>query len=85
MAISEVLVVKQAIIIYYKRLYHSIFKTIDVYKRQDSISSFLSAPVSLKTTEVYPIENYGSAMAPFYSTLSIWIGGIVLVLSLIHI
>ena len=45
----------------------------------DSISSFLSAPVSLKTTEVYPIENYGSAMAPFYSTLSIWIGGIVLV------
>ena len=45
----------------------------------DNISSFLSAPVSLKTTEVYPIENYGSAMAPFYSTLSIWIGGIVLV------
>ena len=45
----------------------------------DSISSFLSAPVSLNTTEVYPIENYGSAMAPFYSTLSIWIGGIVLV------
>lgn len=45
----------------------------------ESISLFLSAPVSLKTNAIYPIENYGSAMAPFYSTLSIWIGGIVLV------
>ena len=46
---------------------------------KDSISSFLAAPVELKTNKVYPIENYGSSMAPFYSTLSIWIGGIVLV------
>ena len=30
-------------------------------------------------TKLYPIENYGSSMAPFYSTLSIWVGGIVLV------
>lgn len=43
------------------------------------LSSFLAAPVSLKTKELYPIANYGSSMAPFYSTLSIWIGGIVLV------
>ena len=46
---------------------------------KDSISSFLAAPVALKTIQVYPVENYGSSMAPFYSTLSIWIGGIVLV------
>ena len=46
---------------------------------KNSISSFLAAPVELKTNKVYPIENYGSSMAPFYSTLSIWIGGIVLV------
>ena len=43
------------------------------------IGEFLAAPVSLKTKQVYKIENYGSSMAPFYSTLSIWIGGIVLV------
>ena len=43
------------------------------------IGEFLAAPVSLKTNQVYKIENYGSSMAPFYSTLSIWIGGIVLV------
>ncbi|RHR22531.1 YhgE/Pip domain-containing protein [Clostridium sp. AF19-22AC] len=45
----------------------------------DSISAFLSAPVNLATEKLYPIENYGSSMAPFYSTLAIWVGGIVLV------
>lgn len=46
---------------------------------RSSISTFLAAPVSLKTHKVYEIANYGSSMAPFYSVLSIWIGGIVLV------
>lgn len=46
---------------------------------RSSISSFLAAPVSLKTHKVYEIANYGSSMALFYSVLSIWIGGIVLV------
>jgi putative membrane protein len=46
---------------------------------KEELSEFLAAPVSLKTHKVYEIENYGSAMAPFYSTLSIWIGGVVLV------
>lgn len=45
----------------------------------EDISTFLAAPVSLNTIKLYPIENYGSSMAPFYSTLSIWVGGIVLV------
>lgn len=45
----------------------------------EDISTFLSAPVSLNTKKLYSIENYGSSMAPFYSTLSIWVGGIVLV------
>lgn len=46
---------------------------------KDALTSFLATPVSLKTHKVYEIENYGSSMAPFYSTLSIWVGGIVLV------
>ena len=45
----------------------------------DVISGFLAAPVSLNTVKKYPVKNYGSAMAPFYSALSIWVGGIVLV------
>ena len=44
-----------------------------------AISAFLSAPVDLDTKAMYPVENYGSAMAPFYSVLSIWVGAIVLV------
>ena len=45
----------------------------------DTVSSFLASPVKMETKSIYPVENYGSAMAPFYSTLSIWVGGIVLV------
>lgn len=29
------------------------------------LSSFLAAPVELKTEKIYPVANYGSAMAPF--------------------
>lgn len=43
------------------------------------LGEFMSSPVEIKTKSVYPIENYGSAMSPFYSTLAIWVGGIVLV------
>lgn len=41
--------------------------------------AFLACPVSIETDKVYEVENYGSAMAPFYSTLAIWVGGVVLV------
>lgn len=46
---------------------------------KESISSFLASPVTLDTRRLYPVENYGSSMAPFYSTLAMWVGGIVLV------
>ena len=45
----------------------------------ESISSFLASPVELNTTKLYPVENYGSSMAPFYSTLAMWVGGTILV------
>ena len=50
-----------------------------IAENKEKINDFLAAPVSLKTHAVYKIENYGSSMAPFYSTLAIWIGGIILV------
>ena len=50
-----------------------------IIEKPESLGSFLSSPVSCKTTRVYGIENYGSAMTPFYSSLAIWVGGIVLV------
>ena len=43
-----------------------------------ALAKALSAPVALDRHAVYHIENYGSAMAPFYTILSLWVGGIVL-------
>lgn len=45
----------------------------------DELGEFIACPVSVQTEKVYAIENYGSAMAPFYTTLAIWVGAIVLV------
>lgn len=41
-------------------------------------SEFLSNPVTVKTTKLFAIENYGSAMAPFYTVLAIWVGSMLL-------
>lgn len=43
-----------------------------------TLADALAAPVALDRQAVYHIRNYGSAMAPFYTTLSIWVAGIVL-------
>ncbi|GIQ68566.1 YhgE/Pip domain-containing protein [Xylanibacillus composti] len=42
-------------------------------------SDFLSQPVQIQENRLYPIPNYGSAMAPFYSVLSIWVGSTLLI------
>ena len=34
--------------------------------------------VQTSVNAVYPIANYGSAMAPFYTVLAIWVGGVIL-------
>lgn len=44
----------------------------------EALSKALAAPVGLDRHAVYHIKNYGSAMAPFYTILSLWVGGIVL-------
>jgi putative membrane protein len=44
----------------------------------DAYGKFFSTPVNVVTEAVYPIENYGSAVAPFYSTLAFWVGALIL-------
>lgn len=44
----------------------------------DAIGSFLAQPVETVTETVYPVENYGSGMTPFYSALAIWVGSVIL-------
>ena len=41
----------------------------------DSLVDFFSAPVELDRTAVFAIENNGSAMAPYYTTMALWVGG----------
>ncbi len=48
------------------------------------LGSFISSPVNLDTVGIYTIENYGSAMAPFYTILAIWVGALILV-AIIHV
>lgn len=45
-------------------------------------SNFLSSPILLKTERLFPIPNYGSAMAPFYTMLALWVGATLLISSL---
>ena len=40
-----------------------------------SLIDFLSAPVGLEREAFYAVENNGSAMTPFYTTMALWVGG----------
>ncbi|MCF0130248.1 MAG: YhgE/Pip domain-containing protein [Pseudobutyrivibrio sp.] len=44
----------------------------------DAYGEFFAEPVTIEANAIYPIENYGSAVAPFYTTLAIWVGSIIL-------
>jgi putative membrane protein len=44
----------------------------------DALSGFFSDPAEAETHRMYAIDNYGTAMSPFYTSLGIWVGGIVL-------
>ena len=48
-------------------------------KNADELGEFIACPVKVNTDKVYGIDNYGSAMAPFYTTLAIWVGATILV------
>ena len=43
---------------------------------ETSVAEYLASPVKMKTEVVYPIETYGSAMAPFYTVLAQWVGAL---------
>ena len=45
----------------------------------ETYGQYFSQMVQTTVTPIYPIENYGSAMAPFYTVLAIWVGGVILV------
>ena len=45
----------------------------------DVLADFFSEPVQVESHYIYEIANYGSGVAPFYTTLAIWVGMTILV------
>lgn len=41
--------------------------------------SFFEEPIQMNEHRVFPIENYGTGMTPFYSVLAIWVGCLLLI------
>ena len=50
---------------------YSLLQTAVAFNTEE-LASFISAPVTIGTVDLYPIENYGSAMSPFYSILTLF-------------
>lgn len=47
-----------------------------------SLASALSAPVAVERHALYPSENFGSAMAPLYTSIALWIGALLIMVTL---
>ena len=47
-------------------------------KDSSEYGEFFSSPVKVTTQNVYKAVNYGTAVAPFYTTLALWVGGLLL-------
>ena len=45
----------------------------------EEYARFFTSLVDVEVEEVYSVASYGAAMAPFYSVLAIWVGGVILV------
>ncbi len=41
--------------------------------------SFFAEPIVLSKNSLFPIQNYGTGMTPFYTVLSLWVGALLLV------
>lgn len=48
----------------------------------EQIAEFISSPVQVKEHALFPVANYGSAMAPLFTNLALWIGAFMLVVIL---
>jgi putative membrane protein len=46
-------------------------------KNQTAVQNYFESPVVLDQNDTYPIANYGSALAPFYLPISLWIGSLI--------
>ncbi len=58
---------------------HDLSELISLLKNDiEKESEFFANPVLLKEEKLFPIPNYGSANAPFYTALCLWVGALLL-------
>lgn len=57
----------------------SLQELVDLLKNDVEVrSDFLANPVNLIEEQLFPMGNYGTAMTPFYTTLCLWVGALLL-------
>ena len=47
-----------------------------------ALATAIAAPIKLERHAIYPVENFGSAMSPLYTTLALWIGALLVMVTL---
>ncbi|MBQ6585918.1 MAG: YhgE/Pip domain-containing protein [Coriobacteriales bacterium] len=47
-----------------------------------ALARALAAPVGIDRHAIYPVENFGSAMTPLYATLALWIGALLIMVTI---
>lgn len=45
----------------------------------EAVASFMLSPITLEQQRIYPVKNYGSAIAPFFTNVALWVGGFTLI------
>jgi len=44
---------------------------------ESQVGDYIYSPIQLERDEVYPVDDYGSNVAPFYIVLSMWVGAVI--------
>lgn len=42
----------------------------------EALANFLAAPIDVDRQPVFPVSSFGAGMAPLYTTLALWVGGL---------
>ena len=48
----------------------------------EALAAAIAAPVGVEKTPVYPVANFGSQMAPLYTILALWVGSVLMIVSI---
>ncbi|OJU10526.1 MAG: hypothetical protein BGN88_09580 [Clostridiales bacterium 43-6] len=56
----------------------SIITAKEKLKNLDGLDSYAGEPVAIKTESINPVPNYGTAFSPYFLSLSLWVGAIII-------